>query len=101
MPGPYQSGATDIGTGIIYTMMFISLLVFAPPARRERFSLDRVLVAAWRPWRFIAEPHAVDRVHGAPRVEPVIVGEHRFKEPDERNDGARDGARTNGGSQAF
>ncbi len=25
-------------------------------------------------WRFVAEPHAVDRVHGAPLVEPVVVG---------------------------
>jgi hypothetical protein len=38
--GPYQSGATDIGTGIVYTMLFLTLLVFSPPARRERRSLD-------------------------------------------------------------
>jgi thiosulfate dehydrogenase (quinone) large subunit len=74
--GPYTSGSTDIGTGIVYTMMFITLLVFAPPARRERLSLDRLLVSRWRWWRFVAEPHAVDRVHGAPVVEPVVVGTH-------------------------
>ncbi len=74
--GPYTSGATDIGTGIVYTMMFITLLVFAPPARRERLALDRPLVLRWRWWRFVAEPHAVDRVHGAPVVEPVVVGTH-------------------------
>jgi thiosulfate dehydrogenase (quinone) large subunit len=74
--GPYRSGSTDIGTGIIYALLFVALLTFAPPARRERLSLDRVLERRLPWWRFIAEPHAVDRVHGAPRVEPVIVGYH-------------------------
>ena len=69
-----MSGSTDIGTGIVYTMLFLVLLAFAPPARRERLSLDRLLVARIPWWRHVAEPHAVDRVHGAPRVEPVIVG---------------------------
>jgi nitrite reductase (NO-forming) len=73
--GPYMSGSTDIGTGIIYTMMFVTLLVFAPPARRERLSLDRFLERRLRWWRFIAEPHAVDRARGGARVEPVVVGE--------------------------
>ncbi len=72
--GPYRSGSTDIGTGIIYALLFVALLTFAPPARRERLSLDRVLESRLSWWRFVAEPHAVDRVHGAPRVEPVIVG---------------------------
>ncbi len=26
-------------------------------------------------WRTVAEPHAVDRVPGAPLVEPLVVGE--------------------------
>jgi nitrite reductase (NO-forming) len=73
--GPYVSGSTDIGTGIIYAALFITLLAFAPPARRERLSLDRVITARWKWWRVLAEPHAVDRVPGAPRVEPVIVGQ--------------------------
>ncbi|HEY2577680.1 MAG TPA: hypothetical protein VGI74_15345 [Streptosporangiaceae bacterium] len=73
--GPYASGSTDVGTGIVYALLFITLLAFAPPARRERLSLDRFLGARWPWWRFIAEPHAVDRVRGAPRVEPVVVGE--------------------------
>jgi thiosulfate dehydrogenase (quinone) large subunit len=72
--GPYTSSSTDVGTGVVYTMMFLTLLVFAPPARRERLALDKPLVRRLPWWRFIAEPHAVDRVHGAPRVEPVVVG---------------------------
>jgi len=72
--GPYSSGATDIGTGIVYALLFVALLAFAPPARRERMSLDRALITRWSWWRFLAEPHRVDRVLGAPQVEPVIVG---------------------------
>ena len=72
--GPYMSGSTDVGTGIIYTVLFITLLVFAPPARRERFSLDQILTPRWTWWRQVAEPHAIDRVPGSARVEPVIVG---------------------------
>ena len=29
--GPYASGATDIGTGIVYALLFVTLLTFAPP----------------------------------------------------------------------
>jgi thiosulfate dehydrogenase (quinone) large subunit len=72
--GPYMSGSTDVGTGIVYALLFVTLLTFAPPARRERLSADRALVARWRWWRFLAEPHRVDRVAGAPLVEPVTVG---------------------------
>jgi thiosulfate dehydrogenase [quinone] large subunit len=72
--GPYASGSTDVGTGIVYALLFITLLTFAPPARRERLSLDRLLVARWPSWRVLAEPHAVDRVSGAPQIEPIAVG---------------------------
>jgi thiosulfate dehydrogenase (quinone) large subunit len=72
--GPYASGSTDVGTGIVYALLFVTLLTFAPPARRERLSLDRILVAKWAGWRVLAEPHAVDRVSGAPTIEPIDVG---------------------------
>ncbi|MGA9858159.1 MAG: DoxX family protein [Solirubrobacteraceae bacterium] len=75
--GPYGQGNTDIGTAIPYILLFVALLVFAPPARREHLSLDKALEKRIRWWRLVAEPHAVDRVHGAPIVEPVVVGERR------------------------
>lgn len=75
--GPYAAGATDVGTGIVYALLFVTLLAFASPARRERFSLDRVLVGRFAWWRFVSEPHRVDRVAGGPIVEPVVVGRHR------------------------
>ncbi len=71
--GPYTAGATDIGTGIVYTMLFVALLVFAPPARRERLSLDTVLEPRFTWWRHLAEPHRVDRHPEGPRVEPVVI----------------------------
>jgi HAD superfamily hydrolase (TIGR01493 family) len=60
------------------------IALIAVHARRERLSLDKVLVPRWPWWRFAAEPHAVDRVRGAPLVEPVVVGEHR---PGRQSDG--------------
>lgn len=75
--GPYTAGSTDVGTGIVYALLFVTLLAFAPPARRERLSADRFLVSRWHWWRFLAEPHAVDRVRGAPLVEPVVVAENQ------------------------
>lgn len=58
--GPYTSGATDIGTGIIYTLLFLTLLALAPAARDEPMSLDRILVRRLPRWRVVAEPHAAD-----------------------------------------
>jgi thiosulfate dehydrogenase (quinone) large subunit len=72
--GPYASGSTDVGTGLVYALLFIALLTFAPPSRRERLSLDRIMVPRWTAWRHLAEPHAVDRVDGAPIIEPVAIG---------------------------
>lgn len=74
--GPYTPGTTDVGTGIVYALLFVTLLAFAPPARRERLAVDRLLVPRWPWWRFLAEPHAIDRVRGAPLVEPVVVAEN-------------------------
>jgi uncharacterized membrane protein YphA (DoxX/SURF4 family) len=53
--GPYVSGSTDIGTGIIYTLLFLTLFTFSPPARDERLSIDRVLAARHGGWRRVAD----------------------------------------------
>jgi uncharacterized membrane protein YphA (DoxX/SURF4 family) len=62
--GPYVSGSTDVGTGIILAILFAALYVSAPSAAREPLSLDRTLVARWTWWRVVAEPHATDRRQG-------------------------------------
>jgi nitrite reductase (NO-forming) len=79
--GPYTTGATDVGTAIPYVVLFTALLTFAPPARHERLSLDRVLVDRWSWWRMLAEPHAVDRGQGAPVTWPDVAGQHRHRAP--------------------
>jgi uncharacterized membrane protein YphA (DoxX/SURF4 family) len=53
--GPYSSGATDVGTGIIYTLLFLVLFVTAPTADQEPLSLDRLLVAKYPNWARIAD----------------------------------------------
>jgi uncharacterized membrane protein YphA (DoxX/SURF4 family) len=53
--GPYTSGATDVGTGIIYTLLFLALYVTAPTADQEYLSLDRALVARHPAWARIAD----------------------------------------------
>lgn len=88
--GPYGQGNTDIGTAVPYILLFVALLIFAPPARREHLSLDKMLETRIRWWRLLAEPHAIDRVHGAPIVEPVVVGERRH--PWRSRERAADGA---------
>ena len=59
--GPYSSGATDIGTGISYTLVFLTLYFHAVPARDDPLSLDRRLVGRFRWWRLLAETHADER----------------------------------------
>jgi nitrite reductase (NO-forming) len=53
--GPYSSGATDVGTGIIYTLLFLVLFVTARTAADERLSVDRWLVARHPRWARIAD----------------------------------------------
>jgi uncharacterized membrane protein YphA (DoxX/SURF4 family) len=53
--GPYSSGATDVGTGIIYTLLFLVLFVCSPTADQEPLSVDQVVVAKHPRWAAIAD----------------------------------------------
>jgi hypothetical protein len=53
--GRYSSGATDVGTGIVYTLCSLVLFVPAPPAAEEPLSVDRTLVARNPKWGVIAD----------------------------------------------
>jgi thiosulfate dehydrogenase (quinone) large subunit len=53
--GPYTSGATDVGTGIIYTLLFLFLFAAGPQAQNEDLSLDQKLVARHPGWKRIAD----------------------------------------------
>jgi uncharacterized membrane protein YphA (DoxX/SURF4 family) len=53
--GPYVSGSTDVGAGIIYTLLFLTLFVVSPPARDERLSVDRLLARHHPGWERFAD----------------------------------------------
>jgi uncharacterized membrane protein YphA (DoxX/SURF4 family) len=53
--GPYQSGATDIGTGVIYSVVFLGLLVLSAYTGPDRHSADYHLEQRIPWWWRIAE----------------------------------------------
>jgi uncharacterized membrane protein YphA (DoxX/SURF4 family) len=53
--GPYTSGATDIGTSIIYVVVFLGLLTLAYYAGPDRYSVDHYLEKKVSWWWIVAE----------------------------------------------
>jgi nitrite reductase (NO-forming) len=53
--GPYGAGSTDIGTGIIYSFVFLSLLAISAAYGPSRYSVDRLIETKWASWQKIAE----------------------------------------------
>ncbi len=65
--GPYTSGASDIGTAIIYALVFGSLLVLNAQSGPARYSLDALIERRVSWWYRIAEVgHRAER-HGTVR----------------------------------
>jgi thiosulfate dehydrogenase (quinone) large subunit len=55
--GSFLSGATDIGTAIMYALVFATLYSLETlPTATGAWSLDRVIERRLRSWRLIAEP---------------------------------------------
>jgi len=52
--GPYTPGATDIGTSIIYFVVFVYLLAIQYMEGITPLSLDYVIARRWRGWLKIA-----------------------------------------------
>ena len=74
--GPYTSGAADIGTAIIYAMVFAALLTLSAYAGPARYSVDYYLEKRISWWWRVAEvrrPVAVSTgpVAGAPADTPA------------------------------
>jgi len=67
--GPYVSGASDIGTAVIYAVVFLALLVIEADAEPSRFTIDARLERRWPSWRRVAEVGSV----------PVDASVHRFE----------------------
>ena len=67
--GPYVSGASDIGTAVIYAVVFLALLVIEADTEPSRFTIDARLERRWPSWRRVAEVGSV----------PVDASVHRFE----------------------
>ena len=53
--GPYSGSSTDIGAGIIYTVVFLALLVVNARSETSRYSVDRLIERRWAWWHRVAE----------------------------------------------
>lgn len=53
--GPYGPGATDIGTGIVYAILFLALITLNAGYGPSRWSLDYYLELRWPRWGAFAE----------------------------------------------
>ena len=67
--GPYASGSSDIGTAVIYAMVFAALMLFSYYQGPSRFSVDAWLVRRISWWHWVAE---VGNHHESPQtVAPI------------------------------
>ncbi len=53
--GPYGPGATDIGTGIVYAIFFLALMLINATYGPSRYTLDHLLEDRWPAWARLAE----------------------------------------------
>ncbi len=53
--GPYGPGSTDIGTGIVYALVFLLFIVINATYGPSRYSLDAVIEKRWPGWARLAE----------------------------------------------
>jgi nitrite reductase (NO-forming) len=53
--GPYTSSSTDVGTALIYALMFFSLFAISWQTGPSRYSVDAVIERRWPGWARIAE----------------------------------------------
>ncbi|HZD12236.1 MAG TPA: hypothetical protein VE177_01790, partial [Candidatus Binatus sp.] len=53
--GPYVPGSTDIGTGVVYAFVFLSLIIINALAGPSKYSLDYFLERRFPSWRRVGE----------------------------------------------
>lgn len=54
--GPYGSDSTDIGTGIVYAVVFLSLYGLDRLAVPAKWSVDKTIIKKLPWWRYVANP---------------------------------------------
>ena len=75
LPSP-SAGWTSTAVRLLFgVILAIDAVLKWLPGYRNTYVSQLKTAAAGQPswWRVIAEPHAVDRVSGAPLIEPVAV----------------------------
>jgi nitrite reductase (NO-forming) len=53
--GPYGPGATDIGTGVAYSFVFLSLIIINAMSGTSKYSLDYLIERRLPSWKRVAE----------------------------------------------
>ena len=53
--GPYGPGSTDIGTGIVYAFVFLSLIIINALSGASKYSLDHLIERRVPSWKRVAE----------------------------------------------
>jgi nitrite reductase (NO-forming) len=53
--GPYRPASTDIGTGVIYSFQFLSLIIINTISGPSKYSLDFLLERQYPFWKRVAE----------------------------------------------
>jgi nitrite reductase (NO-forming) len=53
--GPYGPGSTDIGTGVVYSFVFLSLIIINALSGTSKYSLDYLVERRLPSWKRVAE----------------------------------------------
>src|ERR1035438_6262774 len=75
--GPYTSGSSDIGTAVIYAVMFLGLLALSAYAGPARCSADYYLEKKNSWWWKVAEVRRPVQEQPDPAAQPVLVPQPR------------------------
>ena len=65
--GPYAPGATDVGGGLIYILVFVTLIVMDHILGRSPYSVDFYLERIFPAWRHVAESAPSQILNQEPR----------------------------------
>ncbi len=67
--GPYASGSTDVGAGLIYVFVFMALIVMQYVLGRSPYSVDNYIEKRWPGWKAVAETAPAEMLeHEPPRL---------------------------------
>ncbi len=72
--GPYGPGSTDMGTGILYAVVFLALLHLDSVSGPPRFTIDTTLGLRWPAWQRLVQARVPTQPADAPRESSVSLG---------------------------